>query len=267
MEKQKNNMDLFIIDADSLIGNIKCFDKDERKFEILKGTKDFTQNLYSKLEEYRNIRNLDDVGIMVTTSKGLQHFIFYQLLLNKLNNNLDIKFAYGVCNVDEYNPNKVEYVLQKPFCESDYVRYETSKVDMPEYWPLGIIRYNMSLAQYLGLLYREHGLNNIIYITSDKRCRDLYSINKSGFKYDNVYEINLKDVNSFKDAIPYNRDLFLKQMNKLNKYFKDNNENIKTIERNYNGVGALFGGYDSRFDFYEGDELVASVNPSKVKKK
>ena len=77
----------------------------------------------------------------------------------------------------------------------------------------------------------------------------------------------MKDSTIVKDAIPYNRDLVLKQMNKLNKYFKDGNEDFKTIERNYKGVGALFGGYDSRFDFYEGDELVASVNPSKVKKK
>ena len=273
MKKQKNNMDLFVIDADNLIGNIRCFDIDERKFEILKGTKDFTQNLYSKLEEYRNIRNLDDVGIMVTTSKGLQHFIFYQLLLNKLNNNLNIKFAYGVCNVDEYNPNKVEYVLQKPFCENDYVRYETSRVDIPEYWPPAIIAYeriksyNMSIAEYLNLLYEKNGLNNIIYITSDNRCRDLHLIDKSWFERDNVYEIDLKDVNSFKDTIPYNRDLVLKQMNKLNKYFKDGNEDFKTIERDYSSSSALFGGYDSRFDFYEGDELVASVNPSKVKKK
>ena len=127
--------------------------------------------------------------------------------------------------------------------------------------------YNMSIAEYLNLLYEKNGLNNIIYITSDDRCRDLYLINKSWFERDNVYEINLKDDNSFKDTIPYNRDLVLKQMNKLNKYFKDGNEDFKTIERNYNGVGALFGGYDSRFDFYEGDELIASVNPSKVKKK
>ena len=37
----KKHMDLFIIDADNLIGNIRCFDIDERKFEILK-------RLYSK---------------------------------------------------------------------------------------------------------------------------------------------------------------------------------------------------------------------------
>ena len=157
--------------------------------------------------------------------------------------------------------------MQRPFYENDYARYETSRIDIPEYWPLGIISYNMSIAEYLKLLHQNHGLNNIIYITSDGRCRDLYLINKSWFERDNVYNINLKDDNSFKDTIPYNRDLALKQMNKLNKYFKDGNEDFKTIERDYSSSSALFGGYDSRFDFYEGDELVASVNPSKVKKK
>lgn len=267
MEKQKN-MDLFIIDADSLIGNIRCFDKGTRKFEILKGTKDFIENFYSKLEEYRSIRKLDDVAIMVTTSKGFQHFIFYQHLLNKLNNNLNIKFVYGVCNIEDYKTNKVEYVLQKPFYENDYVRYETSSVSIPEYWPLGTIGFNMSIAEYLKLLHHKNGLNNIIYITSDDRCRyDLFLINKEYFERDNVYEINLKDDNLFKDAIPYNRDLVLKQINKLNKYFKDGIEDFKTIEKDYSSRTVLFGGYDNKFDFYEDNELVASVNPTKVKKK
>ena len=88
---------------------------------------------------------------------------------------------------------------------------------------------------------------------------------KENFSYNNSYKIELKDSTIVKDAIPYNRNLVLKQINKLSKHFKDGNKDLKDIERDYRNHNIKYS-YNNNVDFYEGDELVAAVNPSKVKK-
>ncbi len=256
MEKNNTKMDLFIIDADNLVGNMCFLDEETSKLEILKGTKGFIEDLYNKIEEYRNIRKLDDITIMVTTSKGLQQYVFYQHLLNKLNQNLNIKFVYGCCR--DYNISNTT-VLATPN-ENVYTKYLTGKID---------------ITRYLELLYYDHGLDNIIYISSNSGCfydEDKLSIqiavfdHKENFSYNNSYKIELKDSTIVKDAIPYNRNLVLKQINKLNKHFKDGNKYLKNIERDYRNCNIIYR-YSNNVNFYEDDELVTSVNPFKIKKK
>ena len=42
-------------------------------------------------------------------------------------------------------------------------------------------------------------------------------------------------------------------------------KDLKDIERDYRNHNIIYS-YNNNVDFYEGDELVAAVNPSKVKK-